>query len=129
MGKQIIFMKKSLKFISKEVVLVGGRGHTLLVKLLCMCLKLNEFQTLIGKVPYKVSFLWWGHIVTRNLSSRQRKVIRKKISNGLIPNVNVIKADGMRFGFAIVQVQELWNMLSSYQIDFGSYLIKNSLSG
>ncbi len=43
---------------------MGGRGHTLLVKLLRMCLKLKEFQTLMGKVPFKVSFLWWGYLVT-----------------------------------------------------------------
>jgi hypothetical protein len=29
-----------------------------------MCLKLKEFQTLMGKVPFKVSFLWWGYLVT-----------------------------------------------------------------
>ncbi|MCY7752923.1 HNH endonuclease [Bacillus haynesii] len=35
------------------------------------------------------------------LTARQRKLIKEKaIADGLIPNVNVIKADGMRYGFA-----------------------------
>ncbi|WP_247600275.1 HNH endonuclease [Priestia flexa] len=35
------------------------------------------------------------------LTARQRKLIKEKaIEDGLIPNVNVIKADGMRYGFA-----------------------------
>ncbi|WP_273124106.1 HNH endonuclease signature motif containing protein [Bacillus weihaiensis] len=36
-----------------------------------------------------------------HLTARQRKLIKEKaIEDGLIPNVNVIKADGMRYGFA-----------------------------
>ncbi len=35
------------------------------------------------------------------LSARQKKLIKEKaIADGLIPNVNVIKAEGMRYGFA-----------------------------
>ncbi|XBU92307.1 pre-toxin TG domain-containing protein [Peribacillus frigoritolerans] len=71
------------------------------------------------------------------LTARQRKLIKEKaIENGVIPNVNVIKVEGMRYGFAdfktagvVVEIKELperlWLSSDDEQFDW----LDNAIGG
>ncbi|MBJ8205221.1 HNH endonuclease [Bacillus cereus] len=68
-----------------------------------------------------------------NLTARQKRMIKEKaVADGLVPDVKVIKADGMRYGFAdfksaglVVETKQLWLMSDEEQFKW----LDNAIGG